>query len=235
LSARPGEPTAYTAPSSPWRQSRSLALVELGLVALLFVADKYHLVPLSKTPFLLLLAWASLRVRGMSWRDIGLARNRNWSATLVMGIGAGLGLELFQLYVTQPLLVSLIGKPPDLSDFRSVTGNVKLTLLLLAASWTLAALGEELAWRGYLMNRVADLAGNARYRWIVSLLIVSVAFGLSHTDQGVTGQIVESVAGAMLGGLYLATRRSLAVPILAHGAADTLDFVLIFLGKYPGM
>jgi uncharacterized protein len=105
----------------------------------------------------------------------------------------------------------------------------------VAASWTLAAFGEELAWRGYLMNRVSDLAGNARFRWIVSLLIVSVAFGFSHTDQGLTGQIVESIAGAILGALYLATKRNLAVPILAHGAADTLDFVLIFLGKYPGM
>jgi hypothetical protein len=25
------------------------------------------------------------------------------------------------------------------------------------------------------------------------------------------------------------------VPIIAHGVQDSIDFVLIFLGKYPGM
>jgi membrane protease YdiL (CAAX protease family) len=235
VTARPIDPSTPSAPSSSWRQSKRLALAELGLVALLFVADKYHLVPLTKTPFLLLLAWVSLRVRRVRWKDIGLTRNNSWRMTLAVGVGAGLGLELFQLFVTQPLLVSLIGKPPDLSDFRSVTGNVKLTLLLVVASWTLAAFGEELAWRGYVMNRVADLGRNAWFIWMVSLLVTSLAFGFSHTDQGLTGQIEESIAGGLLAALYLATDRNLAVPILAHGAADTLDFVLIFLGKYPGM
>jgi hypothetical protein len=25
------------------------------------------------------------------------------------------------------------------------------------------------------------------------------------------------------------------VPIIAHGIGDSIDFILIFLGKYPGM
>jgi hypothetical protein len=28
---------------------------------------------------------------------------------------------------------------------------------------------------------------------------------------------------------------ALAVPIIAHGISDTIDFLLIFLGRYPGM
>ena len=41
--------------------------------------------------------------------------------------------------------------------------------------------------------------------------------------------------GLLLGVIYLRTGCSLAIPIVAHGVADTIDFVLIFLGKYPGM
>jgi len=218
-----------------WRQSKWLALVELGVVALTFVADQHHLVPLSKTPFLLLLGWISLRLRKVRWRDLGFFRNRGWSVTLGLGLGGGLILEVFQLFVTQPLLVRLTGKQPDLSDFASLTGNIKLTLLLLALVWTVAAFGEELVWRGYLMNRVADLGTQSRLAWICSLVVVNVAFGFSHSDQGLTGQIEESIAGVFLGLMYLITGRNLSVPIVAHGAADTLDFVLIFLGKYPGM
>jgi membrane protease YdiL (CAAX protease family) len=41
--------------------------------------------------------------------------------------------------------------------------------------------------------------------------------------------------GLLLGLIYLRTGRNLAVPIIAHGVSDTIDFVLIFFGKYPGL
>jgi len=42
-------------------------------------------------------------------------------------------------------------------------------------------------------------------------------------------------AGLLLGVLYLACGRNLAVPIIAHGITDTIDVVLIFSGRYPGL
>lgn len=218
-----------------WLHSKWLAVGEFAIVALIFIADHRHLIPVSKTPFLLLLAWISLRLRKVEWRDVGFARNRGWARTLTLGIAGGLVVEVFQLLVTQPLLVQLTGKQPDLSNFRLLTGNIKYTLIGITLAWTLAAFGEELVWRGYLMNRVADLGKHTRLAWICSLLVVSAAFGFAHSDQGVTGQIEEGVAGLFLGAMYLCTGRNLAVPILAHGAADTLDVLLLFLGKYPGV
>jgi len=35
--------------------------------------------------------------------------------------------------------------------------------------------------------------------------------------------------------MYLGTGRNLLVPIIAHGVCDTIDMILIFLGKFPGM
>jgi hypothetical protein len=52
---------------------------------------------------------------------------------------------------------------------------------------------------------------------------------------GITGIIDEGLAGLLLGVIYLQTGRNLAVPIIAHGISDTIDFLLIFLGKYPRM
>jgi hypothetical protein len=37
-----------------------------------------------------------------------------------LGVGAGLLLEGFQLFVSQPLLVRLLGKQTDLEDFRAL-------------------------------------------------------------------------------------------------------------------
>jgi uncharacterized protein len=41
--------------------------------------------------------------------------------------------------------------------------------------------------------------------------------------------------GLLLGVIYLRTGRNLSVGIVAHGVSDTVDFLLIFLGKYPGL
>lgn len=199
------------------------------------MADARHLIPLSKTPFLLVFGWLSLRVRKLRWNDVGLSRFRNWPVTLGVGVGVGLLLEAFQLFISQPLLVRVLKKQPDLELFRALHGNLKWTLLALAGAWTLAAFGEEMVYRGYLMNRVADLMNRTRGAWIVSLIAVHVGFGLAHAYQGITGIVDEGLAGLLLGVVYLGTKRNLAVPIVAHGITDSIDFVLIFLGKYPGM
>ncbi len=53
------------------RQQSRLLLVELSAVIALTIADAFGLVPLSRTPFLLLLCWVSLRWRRLKWRDVG--------------------------------------------------------------------------------------------------------------------------------------------------------------------
>jgi membrane protease YdiL (CAAX protease family) len=60
-------------------------------------------------------------------------------------------------------------------------------------------------------------------------------FGISHFQQGPTGIAENFLDGVILGALYLVCGRRLAVPIVAHGITDTLDFLLIFLHRYPGM
>jgi hypothetical protein len=111
------------APLSEWRQSRWLILVELLVVILIFVADQKHFIHLSKTPFLLASARISLRVRNLRWRDAGLSRYKNWGNTFAYGIAAGLALEAFQLFISQPLLVRVLKKQPDLELFRALNGN----------------------------------------------------------------------------------------------------------------
>jgi uncharacterized protein len=217
------------------RGSVGLLLVEVALVAGLFVADVYHHVFFSKTPYLFLLGWASLRWRGMRWKNVGFARPENWGRAFGVGITVGVAMELFELFISQPLLARWIGKMPDLSDFADLAGNLKLLLIYLALVWVLGALGEELVYRGYLMNRAAGLFRSPRMAWVVSLVVVSVGFGCAHLDQGSTGMVENILNGLLLGGLYLACGRNLAVPVIAHAFSDTLDFLLIYLGKYPGM
>jgi membrane protease YdiL (CAAX protease family) len=212
-----------------------LLAVELAIVAGLFVADIYHHIYFSKTPYLFLLGWASLRLRGLRWKDVGFARPGNWGKAILIGVVAGTCFQVFELFVTQPLLARWLHKMPDLSDFSGIVGNVKLFLFYMVLLWTLGALGEEIVYRGYLMNRIAGSLRGTKTAWILSLLVVSVVFGCAHLDQGATGMIENIWDGLLLGALYLACGRNLAAPVIAHATMDTLDFILIYLGKYPGM
>ncbi len=215
------------------RWARLLALAELAVIVGIFVCDRY--LPVSKTPYLFALAWISLRLRGLGWRDVGLAPPRRWLAAIGIGVLAGAAMETLELFVTQPLLMKLTGRKPDFSDFFALHGNLKLLLVGVAFSWTLAAFGEEMVWRGYLMNRVAGLIGHSRrIAWITSLILVNAAFGVAHRYQGMTGIFDEALMGLILGLIYLASRRNLTSAIVAHGVADTVDAFLFFIGHYPG-
>lgn len=217
------------------RSSAWLALVEFAIVAALFVADVHHHIYVSKTPYLFVLGWISLRLRGMRWKDVGFARPSSWGKALLVGLAAGIVMEALELFVTQPLLARWLGKMPDLSDFADMVGNWKMFVLFLLLIWTLGVLGEEIVYRGYLMNRVSGVLRDTKAAWVLSLIVVSVVFGCGHIDQGWTGMIENILNGVLLGGLYLACGRNLAVPVFAHAFTDTVDMVLIYLGKYPGM
>lgn len=218
-----------------WRDNRWLVLVEFAVVIAIYVARQHHILKVSATPYLFLIAWISLHLRKVQWKQIGFTRYRTWATTLLLGVACGVVLELFDLFVKQPLLTRLLGKPPDLSNFAAVKGNLRFALVIIALLWVLAAFGEELVYRGYLMNRVAGLGHGTRTAWVVSLFLISALFGFAHYQQGLTGIIEEGSDGLILGCMYLACRRNLAIPIVAHGVCDTLDIALLFSGKYPGL
>lgn len=142
---------------------------------------------------------------------------------------------MLAIVITTPLIAAFTGVPPDMTAFRAVMGNARLLVVFVVLSWLLAAFGEELAFRGYLMTRLGGVLGGGPIAWISSLVITSVYFGVGHGVQGVTGVMQESLSGFWLGVLFLSSGRNLTVPIVAHGVSNTLAFVLIYYGRYPGL
>ena len=212
------------------RESKPLIALEIGVALLILAAYLADFLPFSETPFLLLWGWLSLWVRGVGWRGVGLRRPSRWGQTVMLGAVTGVTFQFFGTYVLEPLIVRLTGHPVDLSQFASLRGNVSLLLLLLALVWTFAAFGEEFVYRGYLMNRVADLSGGGSAAWALSLAAVSVLFGVAHLYQGVSGILVNTAAGLVYGAVYLRAGRNLWAPIIAHGVYDTVGLAFIYLG-----
>ena len=210
-------------------------VLEITIFVAVVVADAYGLVPITQTIFLLPLVWIMLRLRGERWSAIGFTRPDRFGLSIVIGVLAGVLMELFAVYLTTPWISKFFGVEPDYSELKDIRGNLILLFIFLGLSWTLAAFGEEICFRGFLMNRLAQVFGESRVAWIASLLLSSVLFGWGHTEQGVSGWIQEGLNGLLLGILFLLAKRNLVIPIVAHGVSNTLAFVLIYLGRYPGL
>ncbi len=210
-------------------------VLEIALFIAIVVADAEGLVPITQTIFLLPLIWVLLRLKGERWSAIGFGRPDRLGWSIAVGALAGVLMELSAVYLTTPWISSLCGVEPDYSSLREIRGNAAMLFLFLGLSWTLAAFGEEICFRGFLMSRLAQLFGESRSAWLAALVLSSVLFGWGHTEQGVSGWIQEGLSGFLLGVLFLSTKRNLAVPIVAHGVSNTLAFVLIYLGRYPGL
>ena len=145
--------------------NKLIAIAELLIAILILVGGLVGIIPFSSTPFILLFGWLTLWLRGVRWRDVGMRRPTRWWSTLLLGVGIGISYQYFSLYIVEPLVARLTGRLPDVSQFAPLIGNTFFLFLSLVASWTLAAFGEELVYRGYLMNRVADLVGATRAGW----------------------------------------------------------------------
>lgn len=215
--------------------SRTLIIAQLFLVALVFIGDRYGVILFSKTPYLLFIATLSLLERPTLWTDFGWRVPPQWARILLIGIAAGVAMECLELFVTQPLLVRVTGQMPDLSDAKALASSPKLFVAALILTWSLAAIGEELVWRGWFLNTVWNLLGSSRLAVVTGLTLMSVAFGYAHADQELPGIVENTINAFLLGSLYMLTGRNLLAPMVAHGMTDTVDMTMIFTGHYPGL
>lgn len=179
---------------------------------------------------LLLLAFTSLSLwlRGLSWRDVGLRRSRAWWKVALQAVLAALLIAIVVNLVTAPFVDRLASGSANNSRFNNIRGNFVALLGWLSVVWTLAAFGEEMIFRGYLINRIADLVGRTRTGWVISLFGSSLVFGLGHGYQGLAGIINTATIGLLLGTLYLVDKRNLWVNIICHGVIDSISLITLY-------
>jgi hypothetical protein len=217
----------------PLRKRRWLVAAELLFVIPIPFALRALGAIRNSSLLLLLIGWLSLWLRGVGWRAVGLRRPASWRRTLLLGIGIGIAYDAVDIVVVLPALHRMTGQAVELGQFGEMRGNLNALLLLLVLTWTLAAFGEEMAYRGYALNRITDLLGQSHAAFALGAIVVSVLFGFAHVAQGVSGVLDSVLAGMAFAALYLASGRNLWLPIIVHGVVDTTSLVLLFLGITP--
>jgi hypothetical protein len=233
MSTRVGSQPLRTRIATVLNHPLAIVIELIVIVGIFLVCELSDTLP--ATIPLVVLGTVSLIVRGIGWGGVGLRRPDNWGRTFAIGLGAGLLLTVLIDVIGDPLIARITSEPLDLSGFGEIQGNLGNMLFLIVLSWLLAAFGEEMSYRGYWLNRAADLFGGTRAGWIFALVLVTACFGVAHLGQGLTGVISSTLAGLAYAAVYLSTGRNLSAAILTHGISNTATILLIFFNLFPAL
>jgi membrane protease YdiL (CAAX protease family) len=181
-------------------------------------------------PILFVLGLLSVRLRDGGLFALGFKRPQSWSRILLIALAAAAARILLGDFVIDPLTAHFW--PPTVAPALAgeITGNFKMALLALPIVWGFAAFGEEIAYRGYLLTRAADLGKRSTAAYWIGMIFVSVLFGYGHYYKGPAGVLDSGVAGLILGAAYIVSGRNLWTAILAHGFIDTFAVIVAFFG-----
>lgn len=144
----------------------------------------------------------------------------------------GLLILLIYRYILVPIVTELTGVPIDISLFDPIRGNLDVLLFTLVFVWTSAAFGEEVIFRGYLMTRFSKIFGTSTIAIIANILLFGIFFGSIHAYQGITGQILSGITGAMIATLFHFKKNDLWFCIVVHGAIDTFALTAVYLNIF---
>ena len=216
-------------PKNPLSDLAVLVLIFFVSGLLLWRGNKTQNALLTLASILLALGLIRLVLwfRRSGWHEYGLKKPKSWPRTILLAVG-GLIAIFVVVRLSAPVVIWLTGQPVDRTPFDVLRGNVPALIAGLFIVWTLAAFGEELIFRGYLMNTLANTFRQEKTGWIIACIANSVIFGIGHTYQGITGVILLGIVGFLYALFYLGSGRNLWVPILMHGLYDTTAFLVIF-------
>src|SRR5215813_2291437 len=210
--------------------SRALSAFEFCFGVFIVIGHNvFHIVP-NEVIVLSVLGLISIRLRDGSWSAMGFTRPASWRRILLIALVAATLRILLGQFVVEPATGFFWPKPtaPELAN--EITGSVKMALVALVLVWTFAAFGEEIAYRGYLLTRAADIGRRSAAAYWIGIVLVSILFGYGHYYKGTSGVIDSGVAGLILGTAYMVAGRNLWACILAHGFIDTFGVIDAFFG-----
>ena len=184
------------------------------------------------------IVWAGLRLRGQTFEHFGLSfRFSGWRPlvrTVLLSTPVMIA-ALLSFVVGQTIMVIIMQdaapelQKADLSSYAFLQGNLPMFLLTMAGVYIVSSFGEEIIYRGFLINRLGEFGKGGRSMRIIAAVISAIIFGLIHFSWGITGVVQTTVMGLALAAAYFLTKRNLWVLVLAHVYLDTLLLAPLYL------
>ncbi len=197
---------------------------------------RYQTLAFGANVMMLLAVWLGLWLRGQTFTHFGLPFRFGDRRAIVRGIWQSIVIliaVLVTFLAAAVVMANLAGRPEgaDLSGYNYLQGNLPRLLMALAGVYFISAFGEEVIYRGFLMNRIAELGGGGAWAWRAAVVVSSVVFGFIHSPWGVVGMVQTGAVGLVLGIAYLVVRRNLWANVLTHVYMDTVLLVPLYFAE----
>ena len=139
-------------------------------------------------------------------------------------------LFAFYVFVLLPGITALTGSPIDYSFFDQLKGNIPACLIAFVLLWATAGFGEEIIFRGYFMRQFVKFFGDSKVSIVLNIVLFACFFGFMHSYQGITGQLISGITGALIALIFYLRKYDLWFVIAVHGFFDTYGLICAYLG-----
>jgi len=214
-----------------------IAIVFLTILSIKHLADYFEVIGAGSIAIWcgIIVSTIFMKQNKMKWKGFGLKVPKgikNWMINILMALGTVILVFLIMGLIVKPILESFgLTNPAGVADRFSFFMGKPLVFIgyLITVVWFGAALGEELLFRGYLLNRLVVCIGNNKLAIIIALIIHAVIFGMLHIYQGLAGVIATGCIALIFGSVYFVINRKLFPIIIAHGIINSVSLIGLYL------
>ena len=178
----------------------------------------------------LIVATWRMRVRGVTWKELGLRRPKNFVKTLgvsglilVTVIISIIGFEIIKDYFPFSIAPDTSSESA-VSKFGDLKGNWLLFFSIIPLVLVESSL-EELLDRGFLMNWFERLFSKFSFATVFAVIIQAAIFGFRHSYDISSRSITVFLIGLIMGIAYMVFGRNLWPLIIAHCLLNTISML----------
>ena len=115
-----------------------------------------------------------------------------------------------------------------MSRYDVIRGNLGAAILFAIALPLVAAIPEEIVYRGFLIERFTAVFGGDRGAAWLAVFAQAFIFGLVHFQWGLGGILATTIMGLVWGIAFLLCGKNLWIVIIAHSTAHLLLVVQLY-------
>lgn len=178
----------------------------------------------------LLVATWRMKVRNVTWQQLGLRKPKNLLKTLGVSILIFIAV-IFSIVIFEIVKDSLpFSISPDMSSenasskFGDLKGNWTLFLSILPLILIESAL-EELLDRGFLLSWIERLFSSTKFATIIAVVLQAAIFGFRHSYDFSARSITTGLIGLIMGIAYVKFGRNLWPLIIAHCLLNSMSMI----------
>lgn len=171
-----------------------------------------------------------MKVRKVTWKELGLRKPKSLGKTLGVSIIilAAVIVSIIAFEIVKDILPFSIAPDTSSENASSKFGDLKGNWVLLLSIMPMVLIEsflEEILDRGFLMNWFERLFSKTSFATIIAVVLQAVIFGFRHSNDFSERSITTGIIALIMGIAYFKFGRNLWPLIIAHCLLNSISMV----------